>query len=131
MNPFDVVSSLVKMKESVYTTEFMFEKDYNTFMVNRILSNDPRTVLFADVMNQYSILDKKLQHDFYLFGIPQYSGRIGYAKKTNDPEFEEDCIRYLMETMHLNASKAIEYMSLIGIDKITEEIAKKGGRTLK
>lgn len=131
MNPFDVVKSIVKDKESVYTTEEMFSKDYVPFMVNRILSNEQRTALFADAMNQYSCIDKKLQHDFYLYGIPKFSGRIGYAKKETDSDLDMECVEYIQSKLKLNIPRAIEVLELVGVDVVKQEISSRGGRAVK
>ena len=45
------------------------EKEYSSFMVNRALSYYRDTVLFANVMNQYPNLDKRLQYNFYKYII--------------------------------------------------------------
>jgi hypothetical protein len=131
MSPFDVVKSLVKDKESIYTTEGMFSKEYNPFMINRILSNEQRTTLFADVMNQYSCIDKKLQHDFYLYGIPKFSGRIGYSKKDSSDDVDMECVEYIQVKLKLSMQRAIEVLDLLGVDVVKEEIASRGGRIVK
>ena len=48
-----------------------WEKKYPTFIVNKCLSVFADTVLFANEMNGFHHMDKKLQYDFYLHGLPK------------------------------------------------------------
>ena len=48
-----------------------WEKKYPTFIVNKCVSGFADTVLFANEMNGFHHMDKKLQYDFYLHGLPK------------------------------------------------------------
>ena len=62
----EVLPSILQTKEEVMLTDHD-EKEYSPFMVNRALSYYRDTVLFANVMNQYPNLDKRLQYNFYKY----------------------------------------------------------------
>lgn len=62
MNPFDILNSINNTKKDVLENE----KDYNAFMINRGLSYFPDTVLYANEMNRYHHVDKRLQYDFLI-----------------------------------------------------------------
>jgi len=47
------------------------EKDYQPYLVNHALSFGSDTLFFANEMNKYPNLPKKLQYDFYWYGIPK------------------------------------------------------------
>jgi hypothetical protein len=61
----EIIPSILQTKEDVLLTEHD-EKSYSPFMVNRALSYHKDTVLYANEMNQYPNLDKKLQYHFYI-----------------------------------------------------------------
>mgnify|MGYP000153211767 CR=1 FL=1 len=48
-----------------------WEKKYPAHIVNKCLWGFADTVLFANEMNGLHHMDKKLQYDFYLYGLPK------------------------------------------------------------
>ena len=48
-----------------------WEKKYPAFIINKCLSGISDAVLYANEMNRLHWLDKKLQYDFYLHGLPK------------------------------------------------------------
>ena len=42
------------------------EKEYSPYIINRIYSGHLDAIMFANEMNMYNFLPKKLQYDFYL-----------------------------------------------------------------
>ena len=43
-----------------------WEKNYTSFVINKCMSHHIDTVMYANEMNQYPNLDKKLQYDFFI-----------------------------------------------------------------
>lgn len=127
MSPFDYAKSVTHTKESLYTTEALFNKEYVPFMVNRSLSNSPQTALFADAINQYPNLDKKLQYDFYMYGIPKQRGYTRWVKK-EESEIHQDQLDYVAQTLGVSLNRAIEIHKLIGPEAVLADMQKKGGR---
>jgi hypothetical protein len=126
-SPFDYAKALTSSKEDLYTTEDIFQKEYLPFMVNKILSNSPQTALFADMMNQYQHLDKKMQYDFYMIGVPKQRASKMWTKK-EESEIPLPHLEYIAEKLHVSMTRAIELYPLIGSDVIIEAIGSKGGR---
>lgn len=125
-SPFEYAKSVTHTKESLYTNEALFTKEYVSFMVNRSLSNSPQTALFADVMNQYPDTDKKMQYDFYMHGIPKQKGYSKWTKKEESTSQEH--LDYLAEVMKLSMPRAIEVYKMIGPEAVQREIDKRGGK---
>ena len=65
MNPFEYVTAINYTKTNMIVDEET-EKGYLPYMSNRSLSYFQDTVAVANAMNQYHILDKKLQFDFLI-----------------------------------------------------------------
>ena len=126
-NPFDYAKSVTHTKESLYTTEHVFNKEYITFMVNRSLSNSPQTVFFAEAMDRCQFLDKKLQYEFYLYGIPKQRGYSKWVKK-EESGVPLAHIEHLASTLNISMQRAIEMHKIIGSDAVQEDIDKRGGR---
>ena len=126
-SPFDYAKSVTHTKEDLYTNEQLFNKEYVTFMVNRSLSNSPQTALFADAMNQFPNLDKKLQYDFYMHGIPKQKGYSAWAKK-QPSEIPQEYLDIVCESLGLSMKRALELFDLIGSEAVKKELDKRGGR---
>jgi Bacteriophage clamp loader A subunit len=127
-SPFDICKSLTQTNDDLYTTEEIFNKEYTPFMVNRILSNGAKTALFANAMNQYGILDKRLQYDFYRIGIPKIKGFTKYIKK-EATELNQEHLDFICKSMHMSMPRAIEVYSLIGSEAVQKQIDSRGGRS--
>lgn len=126
-SPFDFAKSITTTKEDLYSTEEIFKKEYLPFMVNRILSNHPQSVLFADAMNQYPELDSKLQYDFYRLGLPKIkSSKMWTKKEVDEPSVELASI--VAKHLNVNITRAMEYMAIIGSNAVQELNEKQGGR---
>jgi len=126
MSPFDIATALVKTKDGIYETEGQFQKDYNPFMVNRILSNSQKTVLYGDVINQCPHIDKKLQHDFYLYAIPKQSTRLGWSKKES-VDIDTGVLEFVQSQYGTNQKRSLEIIGIVGVDNIREHM-KFGGK---
>ena len=62
------------------------EKDYVPFLTNKSLSYFTDTLLYANEMNRYHFLDKKLQYEFYLNSIRKKKRFAKWAKADNNDE---------------------------------------------
>jgi len=63
------------------------EKEYPPFIINKCLSGHLDTVMFANEMNKYPFLPKKMQHDFFI--------NILRTKKRFSPWLRKDMIKDL------------------------------------
>ena len=58
-----------------------WEKNYPPFVINKCMSQHMDTVLFANEMNQYPNLDKKLQYEFFINTVRSRRIFSGVKKK--------------------------------------------------
>jgi hypothetical protein len=123
---FDYATALTATKENLYTSEAIFIKEYNAFMLNRILSNSAHTVLFADALNCYPHLDPKIQHDFYLYGIPKKKIGKMWTKKEESVDLER--CKLISEALQISMKKALEISDLISDEVLDEHRKKIGGK---
>ena len=130
-SPFDFAKSVMSSKEDLYTTDDIFLKEYEPFMVNRILSNSPQAAIFANVLNMFPDLNKKLQYDFLLHGLPKIKG---YGKMWTKKEVDEEAsakAKYISEVMSVSIKRAYELLSFIDDDAIEEHKKLTGGKVNK
>lgn len=125
MNPFEYLNSINDNKQDIMYDDIA-EKAYNPFMINRSLSYFQDTIFFANEMNRYHHLDKKLQFHF-LINIVRKRKRFS---KWNKPELDSD-IDVVKEYYGYSNEKARQALTLLSPSQI-EELRKKvskGGRT--
>ena len=83
----DWLNSINRTKKNLIDEDPSLEKEYNPYIINRIYSGHLDSVMFANEMNRYSFLPKKIQYDFYLNSLR--------SKKRFSPWLRKDKIKDL------------------------------------
>ena len=83
----DWLNSINLTKKNLIDEDPSLEKEYNPYIINRIYSGHLDSVMFANEMNKYSFLSKKIQYDFYLNSLR--------SKKRFSPWLRKDKIKDL------------------------------------
>jgi len=124
MNPFDFLNAINHSKEDLMVDD-LTEKSYQSFLVNRSLSYFNDTVVAANIMNQYHMIDHKLQYHF-LINIIRKRKRFS---KWIKPETLSD-LEAVKEYYGYSNEKAKQIMPLISSDNMNEVRKRifKGGR---
>ena len=110
----EVLPSILQTKEEVMLTDHD-EKEYSPFMVNRALSYYRDTVLFANVMNQYPNLDKRLQYNFYKYIVR--AQKRPYSKWHKKAQSRD--LSVVKEYYGYSDAKAEEAMKILSDEQIT------------
>ena len=121
MKPFDYVNSVTDNKKNMMVgteNDELAEKCYNPFLTNKSLSYYMDTILYANEINQYSMLDNKLQYEYYLHGIPKKKRFSKWSKKIEDEDIE-----VITQWYGCNYSKAAEILKII--NKTTLDLIKQ------
>lgn len=123
MTPFDFINS-INNKTKIEWDDAV-EKAYTPFIINRGLSFNLQTVLFANMMNKYPTIDKKMQYDFYFYGVSKGRRYDKWIKK----EGTAADIQAIREFYHINNFRALEVLKILSNEQL--EIIKvklsKGG----
>lgn len=124
MNPYDYLNSINMTKKDIMVDDIT-EKSYVPFIINRSLSYFPDTVLFANEMNQYHHLDKKLQFHFFINTIRKRKRFSKWAKpvKESDLEVVKEYYGYSNE----KAKQALTLLSEQQLNLLKQKVY-KGGR---
>ena len=120
MKPFDFVNSINVSKDNLIEKDPNCEKDYVPFLTNRALSYFPDTVLYANVMNGFPFLAKKLQYEYLLNSIRPKRRFSKWAKRD-----ESENIKALSRYYGYSMKKAEEVLPIFSqeqIDTIKEKI---------
>ena len=62
----DWLNSINHTKKNLIDEDPSIEKEYSSYIINRCCSGHLDAIMFANEMNMYSFLPKKLQYDFLL-----------------------------------------------------------------
>ena len=62
----DWLNSINQTKKNLIDEDPSLEKEYSPYIINRIYSGHLDAIMFANEMNRYHFLPKKLQYDFFL-----------------------------------------------------------------
>lgn len=108
MNIFDILNSISFTKEDLSEKEG-FEKEYNSFMVNRFLSMTPDTAYYAELMNRHGQINKKNQYRILLNLIPRKKRFFKYEKGESSDEMN----KILMMYFNVNQNVANQYANLL------------------
>ena len=124
MSPFDITSH-INEKKGVLNVE---EVGYDTYVINRVLSNTADSVLFANEMNRYWGLPKQAQFDFYYYGLPKKK-RFGKWHKNQD---DTESLKLIQEYFGYSRRRAKDVLELLRprLNEIAQEL-EKGGRNVK
>lgn len=123
---FDFLKDLSEKKADILDESN--ESLYSPWIVNRFLSMDATTVMYANEMNTRNFLPKRLQYDYYLKSIKKNRRFFKYVK-----ENEQENLDVVREYFGYSKNKAKEVISILSEADITYMKTKlnKGGHHAK
>ena len=108
MNPFDFINQINHGKKNLIDETPTLEKEYNSFIVNRGLSFNHDTALYANEMNVQNHLDHKLQFDFLLNTVRPKKRWGKWIKRENN-----DTLELIKKYYSCSYEKARDYSTLL------------------
>ena len=108
MSPFDFVRQINHGKVNLMDQTPELEKEYKQFIINRALSFNHDTVLYANEMNFHNHLDSKLQFDFFLNTIRPKKRYGKWLKRESN-----DVLELIKTYYKCSYAKAREYATLL------------------
>lgn len=121
LSPFEITSH-INEKKGVLDVE---EVGYDSYVINRVLSNTIDSVLFANELNRYWDIPKQQQFDFLYYGLPKKK-RYGKWHKNQD---DKASLELIQEYFGYSRKKAKDVLNLLRphLEEIAQEL-EKGGR---
>ena len=108
MSPFDFVKQINYGKRNLIDENPELEKEYKQYIINRALSFNYDTVLYANEMNVKNHVDSKLQFDFFLNTIRPKKRYGIWLKRENNGILE-----LIKEYYKCSYAKARDYITLL------------------
>ena len=108
MSPFDFIKQINHGKKNLIDETPILEKEYVPFIVNRGLSFNHDTALYANEMNVQNHLDPKLQFDFLLNTIRPKKRWGKWIKRENN-----DTLELIKKYYSCSYEKARDYSTLL------------------
>jgi len=101
-----------------------WEKNYPPYIINKCMSHHMDTVMFANEMNQYPGLDKKLQYDFFINTVRPRKrfSPWGKKEKVKDIELVKEFYGYSTE----KAMQALRILTDNQLEIIKDKLNKGG-----
>jgi len=95
-------------------------KDYNPFVINRLLSGDIDSIMYANEMNMNHHLNKELQYSFYLNSLRKRKRYSSWIRKDTikDIEYVKTYYSYNNE----KAEQALKILNKTQIDFIKQRL---------
>lgn len=125
MNPFEYLNAINYSKEDIMVDDIA-EKAYAPFMINRSLSYFQDTVFFANELNRYHHLDKKLQFHFAINIIRKRKRFSKWIKPELDSDM--DVVKEYYGYSNEKARQALALLSSSQIEELRKKVSKGGTR---
>lgn len=110
----DWLNSINQTKKNLMNEDPSSEKEYAPYIINRCLSGHIDCVMYANEMNKYNFLPKKLQYDFFI--------NIVRTKKRYSPWLNKEKIKdidYVKRYYGYNNEKALQALSILSKEQLT------------
>jgi hypothetical protein len=110
----DWLNSINQNKKNIMNDDQSSEKDYAPYIINRCLSGHIDCVMYANEMNKYNFLPKRLQYDFFI--------NIVRTKKRYSPWLNKEKIKdidYVKRYYGYNNEKALQALSILSKEQLT------------
>ena len=110
----DWLNSINQTKKNLIDEDPSLEKEYNSYIINRCLSGEIDCIMFANEMNMYSFLPKKMQYDFFINSLRK--------KKRYSPWLRKDTIKdldYVKRYYGYSNEKAKQALRILSKEQLT------------
>ena len=101
-------------------------KDYAPYIINRCLSGNIDSILFANEMNKYSFLDKDMQYSFYLNTLRKKKRFSPWLRKDKVTDLE--IIKQYYGYSNEKASNALKILTPEQINVIKQRLETGGSK---
>ena len=122
----DWLNSINFNKENLIEEDPSTIKDYAPYIMNRCLSGNIDSILFANEMNKYSFLDKDMQYSFYLNTLRKKKRFSPWLRKAKVTDLE--IIKQYYGYSNEKASNALKILTPEQINFIKQRLETGGSK---
>ena len=112
----DWLNSINQTKKNLMDEDPSIEKEYPPYIINRWFSGHLDAILFANEMNMYSFLPKKMQYDFFINTLRTKRRFSPWIRK--DLVDNLDCVKRYYGYSNEKAKQALKILSKEQLDFI-------------
>ena len=112
----DWLNSINQTKKNLIDEDPSIEKNYPPYIINRCLSGHLDAVMFANEMNMYSFLPRKMQYDFFINILRTKRRFSPWIRK--DLVDNLDCVKRYYGYSNEKAKQALKILSKEQLDFI-------------
>ena len=120
----DWLNSINFNKQNLIEEDPSTIKDYAPYIINRCLSGNIDSILFANEMNKYSFLDKDMQYNFFIHSVRKSKRFSPWAKKSTNPDL--DIVKQYYNYSTEKAEQALKLLSKEEIQVIRSKLNSGG-----
>jgi len=120
----DWLNSINFNKENLIEEDPSTIKDYAPYIINRCLSGNIDSILFANEMNKYSFLDKDMQYSFYLNSVRKRKRYSPWLRKDKVKDLE--CVKQYYGYSNEKASQALKILDKKQLNFIKQRLETGG-----
>ena len=122
----DWLNSINQTKQNLIDEDPLLEKEYPPYIVNRCFSGHIDSIMFANEMNQYHFLSKKMQYDFLLNSLRKRKRFSPWLKK--DKIQDLDAVKSYYGYSNEKAQQALKILTKDQINYIKSKLDVGGKR---
>ena len=116
----DWLNSINQTKQNLIEEDPSLEKEYAPYIVNRCLSGHIDCIMFANEMNRYNFLPKKMQYDFFINSLRKKKRFSPWLRKDKVKDLE--CVKQYYGYSNEKASQALNILSKSQLDFIKQKL---------
>jgi hypothetical protein len=122
----DWLNSINFTKENLIEEDPELKKEYSPFIINKCLSGQIDTILFANEMNMNHHLDKDMQYSFYLNSLRKRKRFSPWLRKDKITDLE--CVKRYYGYSNEKASQALKILTKEQINFIKKRLETGGSK---
>jgi hypothetical protein len=116
----DWLNSINFTKENLLDENPQLKKDYPPYIINKCLSGQIDTILFANEMNMHHQLDNDMQYSFYLNSLRKKKRFSPWIRKDKVKDLE--CVKQYYGYSNEKASQALKILNKSQIEFIKQRL---------
>ena len=120
----DWLNSINQSKKNLMNEDPSSEKEYAPYIINRCLSGHIDCVMYANEMNKYNFLPKKLQYDFFINIIRKKKRFSPWLKQEKNKDLE--VVKSYYGYSNEKAKQALRILSKTQLDFIKSKLETGG-----
>ena len=111
-------------KQNLMLDDPAWENNYPSYVINKCMSHHMDTIMFANEMNRYPNLDKRLQYDFFINTVRPKRRFSPWGKKQTVKDI--DLVKQYYGYSNEKAKQALRILTPKQLDYIREKLNKGG-----